>query len=65
MVCMRVASHENDAKNGEKDENDEDNSDSYKQGGECWIRGNHEKGTETTKTTEIQGANHGFPNPRV
>ena len=22
-------------------ENDEDNSDSYKQGVECWIRGNH------------------------
>ena len=31
MVCVRVAFHEND----------EDNSDSYEQGVECWIRGNH------------------------
>ena len=37
MVCMRVALHEND----ENHENDKDNSDSYKQGVECWIRGNH------------------------
>ena len=40
MVCMRVALHENDG-NHENDENGEDNSDSYKQGVECWIRGNH------------------------
>ena len=31
MVCMRVAFHEND-KNYEDEKNDEDNSDSYKQG---------------------------------
>ena len=37
MVCMRVAFHENDGNH----ENDEDNSDSYKQGVECWISGNH------------------------
>ena len=40
MVCVRVAFHENDG-NHENDENDEDNADSYKQGVECWIRGNH------------------------
>ena len=40
MVCVRVAFHENDG-NREKDENDEDNSDSYKQGVECSIRRNH------------------------
>ena len=38
-VCVRVAFHESD-RNHEHDENDEDNSDSYKQGVECWIRGN-------------------------
>ena len=41
MVCMRVAFHENDG-NYENGENDEDNSDSYKQRVECWINGNHE-----------------------
>ena len=35
MVCMRVAFHKTDGNHG----NDE--SDSYKQGVECWIRGNH------------------------
>ena len=40
MVCLRVIFHENDG-NYENDENDEDNSDSYIQGAECWIRGNH------------------------
>ena len=40
MVCMRVAFHENDG-NHENGENDEDNLDSYEQGVECWIRGNH------------------------
>ena len=40
MVCVRVAFHESDG-NHENDENDEDNLDSYKQGVECWIRGNH------------------------
>ena len=38
MVCLRVAFHENDGNH----ENDEDNSDSYKQAVECWIRRNHE-----------------------
>ena len=37
---MYVAFHEND-RNHESDENDEDNSDSYKQGAECWMSGNH------------------------
>ena len=37
MVCVRVAFHENDGNH----ENDEDDSDSYKQGVERWIRGNH------------------------
>ena len=44
-------------------ERDEDNSDSYKQGVECWIsgnRGNH----GTTKATGIRRANHGFPKRR-
>ena len=40
MVCVRVACHENDG-NHENDENDKCNSDSYKQGVECWIHGNH------------------------
>ena len=40
MVWVRVAFHENDG-NHENDKNDKDNSDSYKQGVECWIRGNH------------------------
>ena len=56
MACMRVAFHDNDG-NHENDEKDEDNSDSYKQGVECWIGGNH----EMTKTTKIRGANHRFP----
>ena len=38
MVWVRVAFHDG---NHENDDNDEDNSDSYKQGVECWIRGNH------------------------
>ena len=37
MVCMRVAFHENDGNH----KNDEDNSNSYKQGAERWISGNH------------------------
>ena len=37
MVWVRVAFHENDGNH----ENDENDSDSYKQGVECWIRGNH------------------------
>ena len=37
MVCLRVTFHENDGNH----ENDEDKSDSYKQGVECWINGNH------------------------
>ena len=40
MVCMWVAFHKNDGNH----ENDEDNSESYKQGIECWIsenQGNH------------------------
>ena len=52
--------HENDG-NHENEHNDEDNSDSYKQGVKCWIlSGNHRETTEMTKTTGIRGANHGF-----
>ena len=40
MVCVRVAFHENDG-NHENDEKNENDEDSYKQGVECWIRGNH------------------------
>ena len=40
MVCMRVTFHENDG-NHEIDKNNEDNSDSYKQGAECWSSRNH------------------------
>ena len=40
MVCMRVAFDENDG-NHENDRNDEDKSERYKQGVECWTRGNH------------------------
>ena len=39
-VCLRVAFHENDG-NHENDENDEDGLDSYKQGADCWVNGNH------------------------
>ena len=58
MVCARVAFHENDG-NHEKDENDEDNSDSYKQGFECWIHGN--------RGNHGNDENHGNPGckPRV
>ena len=37
MVWVQLAFHENDGNH----ENDENDSDSYKQGVECWIRGNH------------------------
>ena len=63
MVCVRVAFRENDG-NRENDKNDEANSDNYKQGVECWIRGKIRETTKVTKTTGIQGANHGFPKPR-
>ena len=55
MVWVRVAFHENDGNH----ENDEDNSDSYKQGVECWIRGNH--------GNHENDENHGNPGckPRV
>ena len=51
MVCMRVTSHE-----------DEDNSDSYKQGVECWIRGHYEN-----HGNDENHGNHGNPRckPRV
>ena len=37
MVCMRIAFHENDGNH----ENDENDSDSHKQGAECWISENY------------------------
>ena len=46
------------------DKNDEDNSDSYKQGIECWIRGNHGN-HRNDKNHRNLGANHGFPKQRV
>ena len=60
MVWVRVAFHENDRNH----ENDEDNSDSYKQGVECWIRGNHGN-HENDENHENPGATHGFPKPQV
>ena len=60
MVCVWVAFHANDGNH----ENDEDNSDSYKQGFECWKSEKHGT-TKMTKPTRIRGANHGFPKPRV
>ena len=38
---MQVAFRENGRNHQIDDENDEDNSDSYKQGVECWTSGNH------------------------
>ena len=64
MVWVRVAFHENDG-NHENDENNEDNPDSYKQGVECWIRGNHGNHENDENPTRIQGAKHRFPKPRV
>ena len=40
MVCMRVAFHENN-RNHDTEDNDEDELNSYKQGFECWVDGNH------------------------
>ena len=58
MVCMWGAFHENDGHH-ENDENDEDNSDSYKQGLECWISRNHvNHGNDDNHRN--RGANHGF-----
>ena len=41
MLCMRVAFHENDGNHENDRIDDEDNSDSYNQGAECWTSGNH------------------------
>ena len=41
MVCVRVVFHENEG-NPKNDDNDKDNSGSYKQGSECCKSGNHE-----------------------
>ena len=54
MVCMRVALHENDGNH----ENDED--DSYKEGVECWIDGNHGN-HRNDKNHGNPGCNHGVP----
>ena len=40
MVCMRVAFQKKD-ENIENDDNNEDSSDNYKQGVECWNAGKH------------------------
>ena len=44
------------------DENDEDNSDSYKQGVECWIRGNHGN-HENDENHENPGCKPRVPQP--
>ena len=63
MVCLQVTFHENDG-NHKTDENDEDTSDSYQQGVECRINGNHgNHGND--ENHGIEGANHGFPKPWV
>ena len=62
MVCVRVTFHEKNG-NHENGENDEDSSDDYKQGVECWIRGRHGN-HENDENTGIQGANHGFQRSR-
>ena len=61
MFCIWATFHENDGHH----ENDEDDSDSNKQGAECWINGNHgnypdpptiaflEKARETPKKTRV------------
>ena len=50
MLCMQVAFHENDGNR----ENDEDNSDSHKQGVECCISGNHSNhGNDENHVTKI------------
>ena len=60
MVWVRVAFHENDGNH----ENDEDSSDSYKQGVECWIRGNHAN-HENDENRENPGCKPRVPKPRV
>ena len=56
MVCMQGGFHENDG----NPENDEDNSDSYKEGVECWISGGNHR-------NHGHDQNHGNPGckPRV
>ena len=61
MVCMRVAFHENDGNH----ENDVNNSKSYEQGLSAGFAEDITETTEMTKTTEIRGANHGFPKQQV
>ena len=58
MVCVRVAFHENDG-NHENDEDDSDRATNKE------LSAGFAEITEMTKTTRIQGANHGFPKPRV
>ena len=68
MVCMQVAFHEN-VNDGKRDNsaNDEDNSDSYKQGVERWISGNHgnHRNDENPRESGVQttgSSNNGFRN---
>ena len=63
MACVRVAFHENDGNR----ENDEDNSDSYKQGVECWNSRKSRKPRKWRKPREPRvqttgSPNHGFRN---
>ena len=65
MAWVRVAFHENDGNH----ENDEDDSDSYRQGVECWIRGNHgnRENDENPRESRVQttgSPNHAFRNTR-
>ena len=54
---MWVAFHENDGTHG-KDENDKDNSDSYKQEVECWITENHENPGCKPRVPQTTGLDH-------
>ena len=59
MVCVRVAFRENDG-NHENDENAEDTQTATNKGLSAGLAEITET-TKMTKTTGIQGANHGFP----
>ena len=60
MVCVQVAFRENDG----NDEIDEDTQTATNKGLSAGI-GEITETTKMTKTKGIQGANHGFPKPRV
>ena len=68
MVCIRVAFNEND-RHHHSDEDDKDNSDSYNQGVECRISGNHgnhenDENPENLECKPRVPPNNGFGNTR-